>query len=47
MRAIRVPPLRVRRADLGEWVRFAVRQRSLSLGGRQPPAVSESVIKRL
>ncbi len=47
VRAIRVPPLRVRRADLGEWVRFAVRQRSLSLGWRQPPAVSESVIKRL
>lgn len=45
--AIRVPPLRVRRADLGEWLRYAVRQRSRSLGWSQPPQVSETLIKRL
>jgi transcriptional regulator with AAA-type ATPase domain/ferredoxin len=47
VRAIRVPPLRVRRADLGEWVRYAVRQRSRRLGWSQPPQVSEALIKRL
>lgn len=44
---IRVPPLRVRRSDLGEWLRYGVRQRSASLGWRQPPAVPEAVVKRL
>jgi transcriptional regulator with AAA-type ATPase domain/NAD-dependent dihydropyrimidine dehydrogenase PreA subunit len=47
VRSIRVPPLRVRRADLGEWLRYAVRQRSLSLGWNQPPQVSDALIKRL
>ena len=45
--SIRVPPLRVRRQDLGEWVRYSVRMRSRPLGWRQPPQVPEAVIKRL
>jgi polyferredoxin len=44
---IRVPPLRVRRQDLGEWLRYGVRQRSRKLGWDQPPEVSEAVVKRL
>ncbi|MEB3332927.1 MAG: sigma 54-interacting transcriptional regulator, partial [Synechococcaceae cyanobacterium] len=44
---IRVPPLRVRRQDLGEWLRFGVRLRSRKLGWPQPPAVPEAVVKRL
>ncbi|NDC34688.1 MAG: 4Fe-4S binding protein [Synechococcaceae bacterium WB9_2_112] len=44
---IRVPPLRVRRQDLGEWLRYGVRQRSRKLGWAHPPQVSEGVIKRL
>ena len=44
---IRVPPLRVRRQDLGEWLRYGVRQRSRKLGWTRPPAVPESVVKRL
>ena len=45
--AIRVPALRVRRTDLGDWLRYAVRQRSRSLGWSQPPLLSEALIKRL
>ena len=45
--AIRVPPLRVRREDLGEWLRYAVRQRSRSLGWSQAPQVSDALVKRL
>jgi len=44
---IRVPPLRVRRRDLGEWLRYGVRQRSRKLGWTTPPQVSEAVVKRL
>ena len=44
---IRVPPLRVRRQDLGDWLRYGVRQRSRKLGWTRPPAVPESVVKRL
>ncbi|MGB7565380.1 MAG: 4Fe-4S binding protein [Prochlorococcaceae cyanobacterium] len=44
---IRVPPLRVRRQDLGDWLRYGIRQRSRLLGWSQPPAVPEAVIKRL
>ena len=44
---IRVPPLRVRRQDLGDWLRYGVRQRSRKLGWPTPPAVPESVVKRL
>jgi transcriptional regulator with AAA-type ATPase domain len=46
-RHIRVPPLRVRRQDLGEWLRYGVRQKARSLGWAAPPAVSEGLIKRL
>ena len=45
--SIRVPPLRVRRQDLGEWVRYSVRMRSRALGWQQPPQVPEAVIQRL
>lgn len=44
---IRVPPLRVRRQDLGEWLRYGIRLRSRKLGWPQAPEVSEAVIKRL
>ncbi|MDM7952951.1 MAG: 4Fe-4S binding protein [Cyanobium sp. CZS 25K] len=44
---IRVPPLRVRRQDLGEWLRYGVRQRALSLGWSRPPGVGEALVKRL
>ncbi len=46
-RLIRVPPLRVRRQDLGEWVRYSVRQAAPSLGWKEPPRVPEAVVKRL
>jgi polyferredoxin len=46
-RLIRVPPLRVRRQDLGEWLRFGVRQKARSLGWHQSPRVSEALVKRL
>ena len=46
-RLIRVPPLRVRRQDLGEWVRYSVRMRSRALGWSQPPQVPQPVIQRL
>ncbi|MBE9172500.1 4Fe-4S binding protein [Cyanobium sp. LEGE 06143] len=44
---IRVPPLRVRRQDLGEWLRYIVRLRSPGLGWTAAPRVSEAVVKRL
>ena len=44
---IRVPPLRVRRQDLGEWLRYGIRLRSQKLGWPKAPEVSEAVIKRL
>lgn len=44
---IRVPPLRVRRQDLGEWLRYGVRQRARKLGWPQAPQVDEAVVKRL
>ncbi|MFM7268109.1 MAG: 4Fe-4S binding protein [Cyanobium sp.] len=46
-RPIRVPPLRVRRQDLGEWLRYGVRQKARSLGWSPPPQVSPALIKRL
>ncbi len=46
-RLIRVPALRVRRQDLGEWLRYGVRQRALSLGWERPPRVSDGLVKRL
>jgi NAD-dependent dihydropyrimidine dehydrogenase PreA subunit len=44
---IRVPPLRVRRQDLGEWLRYGLRQQSRALGWRQAPEVGQSVVQRL
>jgi polyferredoxin len=44
---IRVPPLRVRRQDLGEWLRYGLRQQARGLGWSRPPQVSEAVVKRL
>ena len=44
---IRVPPLRVRRQDLGEWMRYGIRQQSLRLGWQQAPALPLSVVKEL
>ena len=47
VRAIRVPPLRVRRTDLGDWLRYRLRLQSPGLGWRQPPALPDSVVRRL
>lgn len=44
---IRVPPLRVRRQDLGEWLRYGVRQKARSLGWSPSPQVSTALVKRL
>ena len=44
---IRVPPLRVRRSDLGDWLRYQLRLQSTDLGWQQPPALPESVVRRL
>ncbi|WP_115024606.1 4Fe-4S binding protein [Synechococcus sp. UW69] len=47
VRAIRVPPLRVRRTDLGDWLRYRLRLQSPGLGWNQPPALPDSVVRRL
>ena len=44
---IRVPPLRVRRQDLGKWLRYGVRQWARRLGWSPPPRVNQSLVKRL
>jgi len=44
---IRVPPLRVRRQDLGEWLRYGIRQQAPRLGWQRAPLVGEAVVKRL
>ncbi|MFO7630272.1 MAG: 4Fe-4S binding protein, partial [Prochlorococcaceae cyanobacterium] len=44
---IRVPPLRVRRQDLGEWLRYGLRQQAPRLGWQTLPAVGDLVVKRL
>ena len=44
---IRVPPLRVRRSDLGDWLRYQLRLQSPGLGWVQPPALPEAVVRRL
>ncbi len=44
---IRVPPLRVRRQDLGDWLRYTLRLRSRALGWTTTPVVGEEVIRRL
>ena len=47
VRTIRVPPLRVRRTDLGDWLRYRLRLQSPGLGWSQPPALPDSVVRRL
>ena len=47
VRSIRVPPLRVRRTDLGDWLRYRLRLQSPGLGWRQPPALPDTVVRRL
>ena len=44
---IRVPPLRVRRSDLGDWLRYQLRLQSPGLGWQEPPALPETVVRRL
>jgi transcriptional regulator with AAA-type ATPase domain/NAD-dependent dihydropyrimidine dehydrogenase PreA subunit len=44
---IRVPPLRVRRQDLGEWLRYGLRQQARSAGWEVLPQVSDAVVRRL
>jgi len=44
---IKVPPLRVRRSDIGDWLRYYVHEYSKSQGWRKIPAVPQSAIKRL
>lgn len=44
---IRVPPLRVRRQDLGEWLRYVLRLRARKLGWSPAPEVSEATVKLL
>ena len=44
---IRVPPLRVRRSDLGAWLRYLLLLKSASLGWTRPPQLPESVVRRL
>ena len=47
VQTIRVPPLRVRRTDLGDWLRYRLRLQSPGLGWSQPPALPDSVVRRL
>ncbi|MGE4581404.1 MAG: 4Fe-4S binding protein, partial [Synechococcus sp.] len=44
---IRVPPLRVRRADLGDWLRYQLRLQCPGLGWQEPPTLPETVVRRL
>ena len=44
---IHVPPLRVRRSDLGDWLRYQLRLQSPGLGWVKPPALPEAVVRRL
>ncbi|MEC8604917.1 MAG: sigma 54-interacting transcriptional regulator, partial [Cyanobacteriota bacterium] len=46
-RLIRVPPLRLRRQDLGEWLRFGVRLESRKQGWSRPPSLAPGIIKQL
>ena len=45
--AIRVPPLRVRRSDLGDWMRYMIRLHAGGFGWSRPPQLPESVVRRL
>jgi len=44
---IRVPPLRVRRQDLGEWLRYGVRQESRKQGWSKAPTLAAGIVKQL
>ncbi len=44
---IRVPPLRVRRQDLGDWLRYDLRLKSRALGWPVAPVVGTELIRRL
>ena len=44
---IRVPPLRVRRSDLGDWLRYQLRLQSTSRGWSRAPQLPDSVVRRL
>ena len=44
---IRVPPLRVRRSDLGDWLRYQLRLQSMSRGWSRAPQLPDSVVRRL
>ena len=46
-RLIRVPPLRLRRQDLREWLRFGVRVESRKQGWSRPPSLAPGIIKQL
>jgi len=43
---IRVPPLRVRRSDLGEWLRYQLNLQCPGLGYQEPPDLPETVVRR-
>ena len=44
---IKVPPVRVRRSDLGDLLRYNLRLRSHRHGWSRPPELPQSVVKRL
>ena len=46
-RLIRVPPLRVRRQDLGDWLRYEIHQMAPRFGWSVAPGTGEAVVKRL
>ena len=44
---IRVPPLLVRRSDLGDWMRYRIRQHARSLGWSRAPALPNALVQQL
>ena len=44
---IRVPPLRVRRSDLGDWMRYMIRQHARGLGWPRAPELPDAVVRQL
>ena len=44
---IRVPPLRVRRSDLGDWLRYQLRLQSTNRGWSRAPQLPDSIVRRL
>ena len=45
--SIRVPPLRVRRSDLGDWLRYQLRLQSTNRGWNRAPQLPDSIVRRL